>query len=407
MIDLKSRALRLIRFWTHTCLLIGLSNAAFTQGVSINDTGTPPDNAAILDVSSTNKGFLPPRLSTTERDAMSGTLPVGLTIYNTSTHCMEVYDFGIWHSFGCATCPSPASPAAGVHSSSETAITWNWNVVAGADGYRYGLVNNYSLATDAGTSTTYTQSALTCGSSQTLYVWAYTSCANSPATQLTFSTASCPFTCGLTLTDARDGNTYPTLQLGSQCWMGKNLAYLPSVVGSSTGSNTDPYFYVNGYNGTNVTTAKATSNYLTYGVLYNWPAAMQGAAPSTSSPSGVQGICPAGWHLPSNNEWITLANTYGGIGAAGGPLKEAGLSHWNSPNYGATNTSQFTGLPGGARDSNGAFSLYPTGFAGIFWNTGQETATEGTGHDLYFGGNSLGSFTYLKQFGFSVRCIKD
>ena len=65
---------------------------------------------------------------------------------------------------------------------------------------------------------------------------------------------------------------------------------------------------VYGYNGTNVAAAKATANYTTYGVLYNWTAAMNGAATSNTSPSGVQGACPADWHLPSDAEWCTMEN---------------------------------------------------------------------------------------------------
>ncbi len=105
-----------------------------------------------------------------------------------------------------------------------------------------------------------------------------------------------------TFTDSRDGNVYKFVKIGTQTWMAENLAYLPSVVGSATGSETTPYYYVYGYDGTSVTAAKATSNYTTYGVLYNWPAAMGGFSSSSSNPSGVQGVCPAGWHLPSEAE---------------------------------------------------------------------------------------------------------
>ncbi|MGI6410801.1 MAG: FISUMP domain-containing protein [Bacteroidales bacterium] len=83
--------------------------------------------------------------------------------------------------------------------------------------------------------------------------------------------------------DARDGNAYKTVKIGNQIWLAENLKYLPSVVGPGTESESTPYYYVYGYNGTNVTDAKATSNYATYGVLYNWTAAMD--------------ACPDGWHL--------------------------------------------------------------------------------------------------------------
>ncbi|MDK2949109.1 MAG: hypothetical protein PWQ56_274, partial [Patescibacteria group bacterium] len=109
------------------------------------------------------------------------------------------------------------------------------------------------------------------------------------------------WSCGDDFTDTRDNNIYTTVQIGTQCWMAKNLAYLPSVVPSATGSESTPYYYVYDYQGTDVSAAKATTNYTTYGVLYNWPAAMNG-----QTGEGVQGICPSGWHLPSDAEQHTL-----------------------------------------------------------------------------------------------------
>jgi uncharacterized protein (TIGR02145 family) len=88
--------------------------------------------------------------------------------------------------------------------------------------------------------------------------------------------------------DNRDNNTYKWVRIGNQVWMAENLAYLPSVSPSSVGSDTDLNYYVYGYSGNNVNEAKATDNYATYGVLYNWSAAMVS--------------CPAGWHLLTGAE---------------------------------------------------------------------------------------------------------
>ncbi len=123
-------------------------------------------------------------------------------------------------------------------------------------------------------------------------------------------------------TDSRDGTHYNAVKIGNQVWMAENLKYLPSVVGPGTGSQTTPYYYVYGYDSTVVADAKATSNYTTYGVLYNWPAAMNEATSSSSNPSGVQGACPTGWHLPSDAEWTELTDYLGGTSVAGGKLKE-------------------------------------------------------------------------------------
>ncbi len=155
-------------------------------------------------------------------------------------------------------------------------------------------------------------------------------------------------------TDAA-GKHYAVVTIGNQTWMAENLAYLPSVVGPVTLSDTIPYHYVYGYGGTSVSQATATPFYTTYGVLYNWLAAMAGSASSNANPSGVQGACPLGWHLPSNAEWTELNDYLGGTNVAGGKLKEIGITHWTSPNTGATNETGFTALPGGYRNYPGFF----------------------------------------------------
>ena len=192
-----------------------------------------------------------------------------------------------------------------------------------------------------------------------------------------------------TYKDNRDDKIYAYVTIGTQVWMTENLAYLPSVVGPGTGSNSTAYYYVYGYDGSDVATAKATSNYTTYGVLYNWPAAMNGAASSDTNPSGVQGICPPGWHLPSDVEWTTLSDNLGGEYEAGGKMKETGTSHWTSPNTGATNESGFTALPGGYRSGDGAFDYI--GGNGDWWSSTQSNANNAWGRGLYYyGGNVLG-----------------
>ena len=112
------------------------------------------------------------------------------------------------------------------------------------------------------------------------------------------------------------GNNYAVVTIGSQTWMAENLAYLPEITFEDDwGSNTDPqyavYDYAPGSGTETVAGAKATANYDTYGVLYNWSAAMDGDASSSSNPSGVQGICPNGWHLPSDDEWKELEMALG------------------------------------------------------------------------------------------------
>jgi len=206
-------------------------------------------------------------------------------------------------------------------------------------------------------------------------------------------------------TDTRDNNHYNVVKIGNQLWMAENLKYLPSVVGPGTGSQTTPYYYVYGYNGTTVAEAKATANYTTYGVLYNWSAAMNGAASSTTNPSGIQGVCPTGWHLPSDAEWTELTDYLGGTTIAGGKLKETGTTHWASPNTGATNETGFTALPGGNRNYDGSFNYI--GSYGYWWSATENLATDAWNRYMGNYHSSVSRGNVPKELGFSVRCVRD
>ena len=208
-----------------------------------------------------------------------------------------------------------------------------------------------------------------------------------------------------TFTDSRDGYTYQTVQIGSQTWMAENLKYLPSVVGPGTGSYSEAYCYVYGYDGTSISAAKATENYATYGVLYNWTAAMNGAESSDANPSGVQGICPDGWHLPSDAEWTQLTDYLGGKSVAGGKLKEAGYDHWQSPNEGANNESGFTALPGGYRYSGGNFGSIRS--FGDWWSSTEYDADDAWYRLLRYDYSSVFRYCSSKSMGLSVRCLRD
>ncbi len=208
----------------------------------------------------------------------------------------------------------------------------------------------------------------------------------------------------VTCTDL-DNNHYAVVTIGTQTWMAENLAYLPSVSPSSSGSDTISFYYVHGYQGTNVTSARATGNYQTYGVLYNWPAAMNGEPSSNSVPSGVQGVCPLGWHLPGDYEWDVIANYLGGSSGAGGKMKETDTTHWYSPNTGATNASGFSALPGGFRSNNGNFGYVRT--YGYWWSSTESDALNAWFRFTYTINGHLGRSFLNKRTGFSVRCLMD
>jgi uncharacterized protein (TIGR02145 family) len=142
-----------------------------------------------------------------------------------------------------------------------------------------------------------------------------------------------------------------------------------------------------------------------YGALYTWAAAMNGAESSTANPSGVQGVCPSGWHLPSDTEWTELTDHLGGLGIAGGKLKEAGTTHWNSPNTGATNESGFTALPGGGRYGNGVFN--DVGNSAEFWVATEDGSVNAWARNIIYNSAAVNRLGYYKSPGFSVRCVRD
>lgn len=207
-----------------------------------------------------------------------------------------------------------------------------------------------------------------------------------------------------TFTDSRDSSVYKTISIGNQIWMAENLRYLPSVVGPGTSSATLPYYYVYGYNGTDVAVAKGTINYTTFGALYNWPAAMNGLSGSNANPSGVQGICPEGWHLPSDAEWSVLTEFLGGENVAGGKMKENSGLYWANPNVGATNESGFTALPGGYLYFDNHF--HHIGYYGTWWST---TPGYSNIFDRYVKNDNASVYRSESgpENGWSIRCVKD
>ncbi len=275
-----------------------------TAQVSITADSSSTNASSILEIRSTDKGFLPPRMTTVERDAIISPA-VGLIIYNTDDKNLQFFDGILW---------------------------------------------------------------------------------SSPTGE---------FICGYQMADAED-NAYSTILIGTQCWMAENLAYLPQVSPSSQGNNTDPYYYVYGYQGSNVAEARATDNYQNYGVLYNWTSA--------------QNACPEGWHLPTDAEWTILYDYLGGTSSyAGGKMKSTRTvpdphPRWEFPNTGATNSCGFSGLPGGFRYGVDFGDL---GLCGHCWSS--------TEYDTDYAYCLVLSHKYtfvtqpyeLKNRGLSVRCIRD
>lgn len=206
--------------------------------------------------------------------------------------------------------------------------------------------------------------------------------------------------------DGRDQHEYKWVIIGNQTWMAENLAFLPSVSPPLAGSDTIPYYYVFRYEGSNVTAAKQWEFYSDYGVFYNWPAAMNGADSSSSIPSGVQGICPDGWHLPSDGEWDILVNYLGGDMAAGKSLKsDSGWNKYEGEPGEGDNSSGFNALAAGSRHNGGDF--YNLGFNALFWSSTSYGKYSAWYRYLGYFHNGVYRYYSNTRYGFSVRCVRD
>ena len=217
-----------------------------------------------------------------------------------------------------------------------------------------------------------------------------------------------------TLTDI-DGNVYHTVQIGNQCWMKENLRTTrytdnTAIPTSNTSSFTEAYRYAPNNDESNVTT---------YGYLYNWPAVMHGAPSSSSNPSGVQGICPNGWHVPSDAEWTQLTNyvrsknIYCCSENTNNNAKAlASNIEWDSSsnscavgnNLSENNATGFNVMPAGRYVQGYS---YFGGWA-LFWKATERSEANARGwYMIYHTPNVINNDWHGKSDGYSVRCLKD
>jgi len=218
-----------------------------------------------------------------------------------------------------------------------------------------------------------------------------------------------------TMTDERDGKTYKTVKIGTQTWMAENLNY------AYTGASYDYHDYISDSISWCYHDSVEYCN--KYGRLYTWAAAMDSAGSWTTNGKGcgynktcsptylVRGICPEGWHLPDMYEWDLLIKALGDTAAGEYPFEVAGkklksTSGWYD-NGNGLDTYSFTALPAGFRDDTRANNYYGENRGADFW-----TSTEGGYYDAFymslsFFDKTLDRIQNFKNFGFSVRCLKD
>jgi len=196
----------------------------------------------------------------------------------------------------------------------------------------------------------------------------------------------------------KEGNHYKTVKIGEQTWMAENLRAIKYQDGSPIPNVTD----LKKWTGLNYAAYclynNDSLNKNVYGAMYNWFAI-----------GDQRRICPVGWHVPSDSEWTRLTDYLGGKDIAGMKMKEAGLTHWASPNSGASNLSGFTALPAGSRYSSIRDDFLGLGYYSTWWSSSENNLDS---ESAWF--RSLSKFnivvernTYWKIVGYSVRCILD
>jgi uncharacterized protein (TIGR02145 family) len=358
------------------------SDAVYTDG-NVGIGTTTPNASAALDVTSTTRGFLPPRMTNEQMKAIVN--PVnGLTVYNTTLNCLAYYVDG---SYNC-THNQPAQPAPTDPLGSTYTAHFN--------GITAGVSADHTLATYA-TGETFDQNA---------------DCATAM-----ISAQGCG---GLTQVTGASGTVYPLVNINGQCWMQTNLKEVPSNFASYTptswlSTNQGDQGYWGYYNRatTNGTAGWGTSEpAANEGLLYQWSAAMDNSVSERS-----RGVCPVGFHLPSDCEWKYLEH---GQGMAISEQNSLNPNPWRSnttnsqgtPGYklrsqgtGQTNASGFSGLLAGYRNTNGTFSS--RAFYGNWWSSSATGATTAIYRSLYPGDRGVSRVSIVKAFGFSVRCLKD
>jgi len=215
-----------------------------------------------------------------------------------------------------------------------------------------------------------------------------------------------------------DGNVYPTVQLGSQCWMAENLRVThfadgtPLQLGSETSPSSRYYYYPD----------QTADNVQRYGLLYSWNTIMNSHAPSEEVPSGVQGICPNGWHLPSNFEWMGLEDFLGykeehrcGTDVNNVAKALASKEGWHSDFM--TSGQPCCIVENVSTNNSSGMNVPP---AGNFFNTtdgfgvdaGFWTASDGSDisapiHHFYYSNAVIEINCTPKEAAYSVRCVKN
>jgi uncharacterized protein (TIGR02145 family) len=202
-----------------------------------------------------------------------------------------------------------------------------------------------------------------------------------------------------------DGNSYATVVIGKQEWMASNLKATRYNDGAPIPIMEDAFTWANLSTGSYSWYDNDIANKDVYGALYNWYVIQY-----LELRSRIDDICPTNFYLPSRGVWEALVDGLGGAMVASGALKEAGTSHWDPPNTGATNQSGFTALPAGNRDDTGSFVA--KGQSSSWWSSDDSDVPDLAAASFFYlddtsttYSSTLASHPY--EDGLAIRCMRD
>ena len=290
------------------------SFGTIAQSVGINADGSAANASAMLDVSSTSKGFLPPRMTNFQKVTIADPKPAGLVIWCSDCGTngeMQTYNGSIWTNMIGGT-------------ASNTVIS-SFNITINSN-----LWQNSNMDV-----TTYRD--------------------------------------GTVIPNVTDPTAWGSLTTGAWCYYNNDAANA------------------------------------SYGKLYNWYA-IAGIydAASLNNPLLRKQFAPTGGHVPNISEWTELTDYLGGVNVAGGQLKTVGTSMWLTPNANATNETGFSAIPGGfRRNATGSSTFGSIGSFAFFWLALESDVSNASYCNLTYNNGTASNGNANKNFGYSVRCIKD
>ena len=292
------------------------------------------------------------------------------------------------------------------------------NVTITAQGFEWKVTEggNYTTVDASGETMSYNLTGLTANTGYSYRAFVTTAAGTSYGEEVSFTTAAAsspggqPCVGAATVTDY-EGNVYSTVQLGQQCWMAENLRTTHYSDGTTISpgdgwSTTLAYYYI-------------PDCPLEYGYLYNWKAVMHNSPSSSANPSGVQGVCPTGWHVPSDAEWTELEVYLGGqsqylcnndstfIAKA-----LSSTSGWQSysetcavgDDQSSNNAAGFGALPANIYP-NSSYSL--PGSIAAFWSATEFVDETAWHHSLHYNSAFVSRSGTIQYYGCSVRCLRD